>query len=82
MVDKLMRKYAALLDTEWEVSLDSKEVIRGRWAEDGSSFLITCPPQLRDLLVELQNCLHDKYHEIENQQRELAASIKEVKWIT
>ena len=37
---------------------DRKGVIIGRWHEDGNTFEITCPEQLRDNLIELLNNVH------------------------
>lgn len=32
---------------------DANDTIAGRWCEDDGSYTITCPPQLRDLIVKL-----------------------------
>jgi hypothetical protein len=37
---------------------DRKGVIIGHWHEDGNTFEITCPEQLRDSLIELLNNAH------------------------
>lgn len=37
---------------------DRKEVIIGHWHEDGNTYEITCPEQLRDSLIELLNNIH------------------------
>jgi hypothetical protein len=59
-----MDKYAALLHDRWEADETDDELINARWAEDHQKFYIQCPAQLRDLLVELQNALADRYIEI------------------
>ncbi len=37
---------------------EKADTIIGHWHEDGSNFLITCPEQLRDNLLELLNNIH------------------------
>jgi hypothetical protein len=44
---------------EWGKHPDKEDTIIGTWAEDGSSYEITCPPVLRDCLIALQNIAKD-----------------------
>lgn len=43
---------------------DSENEIVGFWAEDSSKYKVTCPHQIRGLLIEMQNSLHIQYDEI------------------
>jgi len=56
----------ALLHAPWVPSPDSDGVIIGEWAEDNSTYGIACPPQLRPLLIELQNNLCRRFIELNN----------------
>jgi hypothetical protein len=57
-------KFAALLHMKW-IAGDKDNHITGYWGEDYSMYTIICPHQLRDLLIEMQNWLADKYQTIE-----------------
>lgn len=61
--------FDALLHTKWEVDERGACGIIGYWAEDGNSYEITVPHQLRDQLVEMQNWLSDKYATYEKAKR-------------
>lgn len=63
-----IQKYAPLLWKRWEASDESPSAITGFWGEDGHPFLIQVPPQMRDLIVDLQNTLSDKYNHIKSVQ--------------
>lgn len=72
-------KFSALLHTQW-VAVRSlhgghENEIQGYWAEDNSTFTITCPAQLRDLLVELQNVLATKYVDARDRLRNAQAEM-------
>jgi len=66
----MIEKYAALLEYPWQRGTDTDD-IRAFWAEDGCPFIINCPSQLRDLLIDIQQKLSCKYHIIEQKKREL-----------
>lgn len=50
--------FGALLNGQWNPK-HSTDGISGTWVEDGSSYTLTCPEQLRELLINLQHTLHD-----------------------
>jgi hypothetical protein len=68
-------KFGAILYSRWEAdpNTDSKNIILGRWSEDNTPYSITVPYQIRDQILELQNTMYDRYHEIERLENELAA---------
>jgi len=57
-----MDKFGALLHKEWVKK--NSTTIEGFWAEDYNSFEITCPNQLIDLILELQNGLSKVYTKV------------------
>jgi len=59
-----MKQYGAILHTRWRAAERASDIV-GEWAEDGSPYIITVPPQLRDQLVEMQNALCAKYQELD-----------------
>ena len=56
-------KFSALLHAKWKPGPEPTEIV-GRWAEDESTYTMDVPEQLRDLLVELQNHLADRYAQL------------------
>ena len=66
-----MDKYGALLHMRWQKSTKGSDIIDGHWAEDNSTYSITCPEQLRDLLVAMQNDLSDQYVALEDARRKV-----------
>jgi hypothetical protein len=50
-----------LLDSKWKPDVFREDMVCGTWAEDGTAYKITCPPQLRQLLISLQDSLYEKY---------------------
>lgn len=61
--------FSALLWKRWESAKARDpsgeiDVIRGFWAEDGSSFYVQAPMQLIPLILTLQNRLSDVYNEV------------------
>lgn len=66
-----MEQYGALLHQRWTPGLTGEDIV-GFWAEDGSSFAIKVPHQLRDCLLSLQARLSERYCEIERKSRELS----------
>lgn len=76
-----MHKYAALLNSKWTASTSDDTVIYGSWCEDGSSYKLTVPPQLRGLLIELQHALYDKHSEQVKLKLELAQAQRDVEWL-
>lgn len=62
----MLDKFSAILHDKWRPATNCDGFIVGTWAEDGSSYTIECPSQLRDLIVELQNILAERYLELEN----------------
>lgn len=67
---KAIDEFGALLHSYWQPGKD-EETITGAWAEDGSTFEITAPHQLRDLLIALQRRLSQHYQDTMNKRREL-----------
>jgi len=66
----MIDKYGALLWEKWKPGLE-KDIINGYWAEDGSFYIIDCPHQLRDMLIQLQNQLSDLYQKWDKDSRDL-----------
>ncbi len=64
-------RYAPLLHAKWEPG-SGEDHIRGYWAEDGTRYKIVLPCRLRDLLIELQNGLCERYAELDDARRRLA----------
>lgn len=64
--------FSAITWSPWFPGEGDEGLIYGRWAEDNSKYQVLCPPQLRDLLVEMQNALHVQYDEIEQLRKKLA----------
>ena len=65
-----MKKYAAILHAPW-VRGNDPDKIDGFWAEDLTSYTVTVPEQLRNMLVDLQNNLSTKFRELEQKEQEL-----------
>jgi len=65
-----IEKYGALLHAPWERG-NATDEISALWAEDSNVFIIYAPPQLRDLLIEMQNELHAKVDEIRKAKHKL-----------
>lgn len=63
--------FSAITWSRWAAGSEIDEIV-GHWAEDNSRYEITCPHQLRDLLIEMQNILHERYSEVERLRRELS----------
>lgn len=76
-----MDKYVALLNSKWTASTSDDTVIYSSWCEDGSSYKLTVPCQLRSLLIELQHALYDKYNEQIKLKLELAQAQRDVEWL-
>lgn len=70
-------QFGALLHKPWEPGASPESII-GYWAEDGSPYEVTVPPQLRDLAVRLQNLLCKKYNAVEEIERKLAQAKREL----
>ena len=64
-------KHDALLWYPWMPGED-KVSIHGMWAEDQTPYTLLVPFQLRDLIVSLQNVLHEKHKRIMMLESELA----------
>ena len=52
--------FGAILHKAWEKGVGADSIV-GYWAEDNSTYDITVPPQLRDLIITMQNMLCRKY---------------------
>lgn len=74
---KASDEFSAILHSVWKAGRTQDEII-GQWAEDGSEYKITCPHQLRDLLVAMQTRLALKYAEAEVLRRRLAAAERQL----
>jgi len=59
-----------ILHKRWIRGTD-KNIIIGYWAEDFSEYYIDTPPQLRDEIINIQNCLSNIYNKIEKTNRDL-----------
>ena len=58
-----MDKFVPLLHMKWKKHEEVNKII-GYWIEDFNEYTIKVPSQLRDLLIELQNGLSEKYSEM------------------
>lgn len=58
-----MNEYDAILWEKWEAAKEPDEII-GYWAEDNNPYTIRVPAQLRNMIVEMQNCLADRRTEM------------------
>jgi len=67
----MIDKYGALLHQRWITDGISNNEIFGFWAEDGCYYKITCPHQLRNNLIQLQNQLSDLYQKWDKDSRDL-----------
>ena len=56
-----LSRFGAILHEKWRKSEVSEDAIIGCWAEDLLRFEIKVPPQLRDLIVDLQNFAQAHY---------------------
>lgn len=63
--------FSAITWSPW-IPGDELDEIVGFWAEDSSRYYLTAPPQLRDLIIEMQNSLHVQYDEILTLRKKLA----------
>lgn len=61
-------------ETHWIADPTVEGRIIGRWAEDGSTYAIMCPPQLRYAIVKLQNILVMRLGELEDAREEYIAA--------
>ncbi len=66
-----MNKFGVILYSPWRADGNSDGIV-GTWAEDGSNYFLTVPPQLRDMIVAMQNELSKFYCETEDTKRCLA----------
>jgi hypothetical protein len=71
MSNTLEEKFGALCDSPWTPSPINNEHIIGRWAEDGSTYVVICPHQLRDQLIHLQNQVFRQLYGIRELKNEL-----------
>jgi hypothetical protein len=51
----------ALCNDKWKAAEGDEGRIIGTWCEDGSTYVISCPHQLRPLLIALQNNLYELF---------------------
>lgn len=68
---KAIDYFSAITWSPWVPAVNQERIIIGHWAEDNSTYEITCPHQLRDLLIEMQNALHVQYNEVETLRKKL-----------
>jgi len=71
-------RYAPLLHAKWKPAPD-KHQLQGVWPEDGSQYRLDVPHQLRDLLIELQNGLCERYAELVDARHRLADAERTLK---
>ena len=53
--------FGAILHKEWVVDQNEENIIIGYWYEDDTSYHIDVPPQIRLLIILMQNWLSRKY---------------------
>ena len=66
----IVEEMGAVLWTRWAESPHDEHLIVGCWAEDGSTYEIRVPEQLRSLIVQMQNALADKFSQFDTAKRE------------
>ena len=62
---------AAIMHKYWDISTTDDSTIIGYWPEDGSTYKIACPLQLRDELISMQHFLVDKTKAVTSREKEL-----------
>ena len=67
-----MNNLAAVLHAPWYASIAHEAKIDGTWAEDGTQYQITAPPQLIHKIVEMQNHMYKQYMDILAREAEIA----------
>ena len=53
--------FGAVLHKEWKADSNENNIIIGYWAEDDTPYHLDVPPQLRLLIILIQNWLSRKY---------------------
>jgi len=66
----LHKRFEALLHTKW-LAGEEYNIIIHHWAEDGTKAFLDVPSPLRDMIVELQNLLCDRYLEVKKAEEAL-----------
>jgi len=65
-------EFGALCAFPWKASENNECDIEGQWAEDGSCYTVTCPPQLRKQLISLQVRVYCALEILRTKEREMA----------
>ena len=73
-----MKSFAPLLNSKWSGSMLNTYEIDGKWAEDGTCYTLTVPPQLVDSIVSMQNYVYDLYKEIADREKCIERLTKEL----
>jgi hypothetical protein len=66
-----LAQFGAILHRPWKADKNKSNIIVGAWAEDGTSFYLDVPAQLRDQILAVQNALAEKYAELSEARRKL-----------
>jgi len=66
-----MNNLGSVLHKPWRASSMHTAKINGIWAEDGSGYEITAPPQLIKHIIEMQNLMSNQYKEIQDREDEI-----------
>ena len=53
--------FGAILHKEWKIDVNDEKTIIGYWYEDSTEYYLDVPPQIRLLIVLMQNWLSRKY---------------------
>lgn len=61
-----MTPFGCILHKQWQACEEDPTHIIGYWAEDNSEYTISCPHQLRDNIIKLQNNLSSLYIRMKN----------------
>ena len=64
VLNRGLDKYGAVFRSRWTKASHDNITLLGRWAEDDSPYEVVVPPQLRDLIQEMQNSLYDLYYTV------------------
>jgi hypothetical protein len=77
---KDINNLSAILWKKWEKHPDTATMIIGFWAEDGNSYYISTPAQLRNIIVNMQNWLAEIYIKLENLKSQIKSSGLQHSW--
>ena len=76
---KDIQDFSTILNRQWLRVEGKPDKIYGFWEEDRNQYEITVPPQLRDMILELQNALCLKYNELQEHRQNAVKCERQLK---